>query len=41
MSTPPETPETKKGSAGTAPCPVMVERATAGTLEFPTLAKGN
>jgi hypothetical protein len=41
MSTPPETPDGKKGSAGAAPCPVMVERAAAGTLEFPTLAKGN
>jgi hypothetical protein len=41
MSTPPETPDSKKGSASAAPCPIMVERAAAGTLEFPTLAKGN
>jgi hypothetical protein len=41
MSTPPETPKSKKGSAGTAPCPVMVERAAASTLEFLTLVKGN
>jgi hypothetical protein len=41
MSTPLETPDSKKGSASAAPCPVMVERAAAGTLEFPTLAKGN
>jgi hypothetical protein len=41
MSTPPTTPDSKKGSAGAAPCPVMVERAAASTLEFPTLTKGN
>jgi hypothetical protein len=41
MLTPPETPDSKKGSVGAAPCPVMVERAAADTLEFPTLAKGN
>jgi hypothetical protein len=36
-----ETSDSKKGSTGTAPCSVMVERAATGTLEFPTLAKGN
>jgi hypothetical protein len=41
MSTPPTTPDSNKGSSGGAPCSGVVERVAAGTLEFPTLAKGN
>jgi hypothetical protein len=30
-----------KGSSDGAPCSVVVERVTMGTLEFPKLVKGN